>query len=77
MSDSESKAKDIELINSKNGNNPSPSIATAATQLNQVTDSNEIEKLYDPCIESKHIKIIRHKRMTPTNHKLQKIHANL
>ena len=58
-SDCKSEAdKDIESINSENNDNPRRSIAT---QLNQVTDSNKIEELYDLCIESKYTKIIRHK----------------
>ena len=40
-------------------------------------DNSEIEKFYDPCIESKYTKIVRYKKMTPTTKKLQKIHANL
>ena len=39
-------------------------------------DSSEIKKLCDPCIESKYIKIVRYKKMTPTG-KLQEIHADL
>lgn len=75
--DSKSEVKDIELISSKNDDNPKPSTATIVTQFSQVTNSNEIEKLYDLDIKSKHTKIIKHKKMTPTNRKLQKIHANL
>ena len=40
-------------------------------------DNSEIEKLYDPCIESKYIKISRHKKMTLTTRKLDEIHADL
>ena len=41
------------------------------------SDNSEIEKLYNLCIESKHIKIVRHKNMIPTTKKLQEIHDNL
>ena len=41
------------------------------------TDSSEIEKLCNTCIESKHIKIIRYKKMILTTRKLQKIHVDL
>ena len=40
-------------------------------------NSSEIEKLCDPCIESKHTKVVRHKEMTLTTKKLQEIHADL
>ena len=40
-------------------------------------DSSEIKKLFDPCIESQHKKIVRHKKMTTTARNLQEIHANL
>lgn len=42
------------------------------------TDSDHsVEQLYNPCIESKHTKIVRHKKMTLTTHKLEEIHADL
>lgn len=40
-------------------------------------DNSKIERLCDPYIESKHIKIVRYKKITPTTKKLQKIHADL
>ena len=61
-------------------NNP-PVLTT--TLLNKVTSTSSIdlddnfEQLCDSCIESKHTKIIRHKKMTLTTCKLQEIHADL
>ena len=74
-SDYKSEAdKDINSTSSENNNKPEPS---TATQLNQVTDLNEIEELYDSCIKSKHTKINRYKRITSTNRRLQEIHTDL
>lgn len=57
--------------------------ALTITLLNKITstsniDSNDvIEQLYDSCIESKYTKIVRHKKITLTTHRLQEIHADL
>ena len=36
-----------------------------------------VEELCEACIKSKHTKIVKSKRMTPTTRRLQEIHANL
>lgn len=51
--DCKKEAENIELINSENNNNPGPFIATTISQLNQVTNSNVIEDLCGPCIETR------------------------
>lgn len=57
--------------------------ALKTTLVNQITstsgiDSNDnIEQLCDPCIEKKHTKNIRHKKMTLTTGRLQEINADL
>ena len=65
---------------------PSPASNTPPTPatmlLNKVTSTgtdpdHSIEQLCDPCIESKHKKIVKHKKMTPTTSKLEEIHADL
>lgn len=62
-------------ISSNNNNNPPTLIANS---LNQVINSSKvIEELCNSCIENKHTKIIRHKKITPTTWKLQKIYTDL
>lgn len=48
------------------------------TIINKATNINiKIAKLYDTYIESKHIRIVKAKRMTAITHKLQEIYADL
>lgn len=53
------------ITNTTSGNNP------------EGYKNANIEKLYNLYIESKHIKIVRYKKMTPTICKLQEIHTDL
>ena len=61
-------------------NNP-PALIT--TLLNRITSTSNIvldynvDQLGDPCIESKHTKIVRNKKITLTTRKLQEIYADL
>lgn len=51
---------------------------TLVANLNSITNStDDIKDLFDLCIKSKHTKIIRHKKMTLTTHKLQEIYPDL
>lgn len=50
--------------------------------LNKVTSTNtdfdhSVEQLCNPCIENKYIKIVKHKKITPTTYKLKEIYADL
>lgn len=78
-SDSEKDNKDNSLEPSLDSIDIVPTSTT--TLLNKMTSTidhdDSVEQLCNPCIESKHIKIVRHKRMTPTTRKLQEIHADL
>ena len=50
----------------------------SSTLINQVIDSNNVVKqLCNPCIESKYMKIVKYKKITPTTRKLQEIHVDL
>ena len=77
-SDSEDNNKDENLEPCLN--NP-PALTT--TLLNKTINTSsidlddDVEQLCDHCIESKHTKIVRHKKMTLTTRKLQEIHADL
>ena len=50
-----------------------PSPINKAMELN----IDGVEELCKVCIESKHTRIVKSKRMTPTMRRLQEIHANL
>lgn len=45
--------------------------------INTITDPNSVQQLWNSCIKSKHTKIVRHKKMTPTICKLKEIHGDL
>lgn len=46
--------------------------------LNRITNLiDDIKDLYNLCIESKHSKVVRHKKMTPITLKFLQIHPNL
>lgn len=45
--------------------------------VNKATDIDAGAELCDACIESKHTRIVKSKRMTPTTRRLQEIHADL
>ena len=59
-----------------NANNKHERLSPLMAIINN-PDNSEIKKLWDSYIKSKHTKIVRHKKMTPTTRKLQEIHANL
>lgn len=72
------------LANNKHLSLPLSVDITITTLLNKVTNSTtvdvqvrNIKQLYDSCIESKHTKIVKHKKMTSTTLNLQEIHTNL
>ena len=77
-SDSENNNKDENLEPCLNN----PPVLTT-TLLNKITSTsnfnldNNVKQLCDPYIESKHTKIVRHKKMTLTTRKLQEIYADL
>lgn len=50
-------------------------ITITPSLLNETSEATE--RLCDTCIESKHTRIIRHKKMTLTIRKLQELHADL
>ena len=56
---------------------PTPTTTLLNKMTSTINHDDSIEQLCDPCIENKHTKIVRHKRMIPTTRKLQKIHADL
>lgn len=77
-SDSEDNNED-EILEPSPDNSP----ALMITLLNKITSTSsidlndDIKQLCDPCIENKYTKIVRHKKITLTTRRLQKIHADL
>ena len=64
----------------KSNKNDSTTEAThESTLINKVTELNfkRVEELCEACIESKHMRIVKSKKMTITTKKLQEVHANL
>ena len=49
------------------------------TTINKTTEYNlnGVEELCETCIESKHTRIVKSKKMTPTTKRLQEVHADL
>ena len=79
-------SSDSEKNNEDNSSEPSLDridilFTPTTTLLNKMTSTtnhdNSVKQLCDPCIESKHTKIVRHKKMTPTTRTLQEIHVDL
>ena len=78
-SDSEVDDEDENSELSFVGNTP-PAPITMLLNKVTITSTNldySVEQLCNPCIENKHTKIVRHKKMTPTTRKLKEIHADL
>ena len=67
----DSHFSDSQLEFDSDSDKPSP--INKAMDLN----INGVEKLCETCIKSKHTKIVKSKRMTPTTKRLQEIHTNL
>ena len=53
-----------------------PMIASTSGDNPDNFEETYVEQLCDLCIESKHIKIVKHKKITPTNPKLQEIYPD-
>ena len=76
-------------LNYKNDNkNPesspiSPIISTTTStttillKIIKIIYLNVVKQLYNPCIESKHTKIVKYKKITSTTYKLQEIYVDL
>lgn len=77
-SNSEVDNKDENSKPSPTSNIPPTSATTLLNKIiNTMTDPDSVKQLCNPCIESKHMKIVRYKKMTPTTRKLEKIYADL
>ena len=69
---------EIRLVD-KPHSSDSESFNSDAKAITKVIEHNlgDVEELYETCIESKHTRIVKSKKKTPTTKKLQEVHADL
>lgn len=82
--DKENKNSKPNLVNNEHQGSPLSVDMTITTLFNKVTNNTDIDiedsnvkQLCNLCIESKHTKIVRYKKITQTIWKLHKTHADL
>ena len=70
-SEEDDKGENLELLITM------PIVASTSEDNSNDFVKTYVEQLCDLYIKSKHTKIVKYKKMTPTTHKLKEIHANL